>query len=200
MLPPTSQSPGNDRRDVSKREAESWTQGTTTNTCWVPPCSSGRWPRQTPQQGLHDYPLSPQPLLPHHAPVAWTFFQGLKLPSSLPQGLYPGCSSWLKCALPHSNPHTLWAHMLERGWHKKILLHLVTLDEVIKLHFQTKSRRRISKYNWRSQESIPTFLLEWRSTPNCEEVVRHSWKQILPSKKIHLDSYLWIYLYYVLIN
>lgn len=126
--------------------------------------------------------LSLQPLLPHHAPVAWTFFQGLKLPSSLPQGLHPGCSfGWnARCPTPI---HTLWAHMFERGWHKKIPLHLVTLDEVIKLHFQTKSRRRISKYNWRSQESIPTFLLERRSSPICEEVVRHSWKQILLLRK-----------------
>lgn len=97
---------------------------------------------------------------PHHAPITGTLFQCLKLPSSLPQGLYPGCSFWPKCSVPNSNPHTLWAHMFEKGWHKKILLCLVTLDEVINYIFKQRAEGEFQNITEEAKKAFLLFLLE----------------------------------------
>lgn len=84
----------------------------------------------------------PDHACPRHAPITGTLFQCLKLPSSLPQGLYP--SGWnARCPTP--------------------ILCLVILDEVINYIFKQRAEGEFQNI---TEEAKKGILLYWN-----EEVV-----------------------------
>lgn len=142
---------------------------------------------------------------PHYAPMTGTFFQFLKIAKFLPASR----------SLPRLFllVGALGAPMLPTPIHTHSGLICLTGDGIKnspepnhpgwndKTKFLKEEQEKNFKIELKKPRQHSYFLLEWRSSPICEEVnIRHSWKQILTSKKIHLNSCLGIYLYYVVLN
>lgn len=83
-----------------------------------------KWSWRIPHHGLHDYSLSSRSHLPPLCPNDRYLLsvpqnrQVLPCLKAFTQAVPSGRSARCPHA-PYPNPHTLWAHMFDRGWHKK---------------------------------------------------------------------------------